>query len=176
MSFPSDIRGIYQSEKDVVDANTGTSEKVVVVANVQREVVLFRGPSSDPEVTLTTDQMYSNRVLGSDATVTISSSKNFGTGAAQQTSLNFKPGGTVKMDDGTEEPHFSFKTPLLAFGTGAFSRRRADRKGLVVPSGTHLPLRNRSGHPPQSVRSDNQVLVTPTPTPTTRVPPTHNSS
>ena len=134
MSFPSDIRGIYQSEREVEDPKASISAKVVVVAYVKKDVVLFRGPSSDPEVKLTTDQVHSNRALGSDATVTISGSEKFGTGAAQPASLNFKRGATVKMEDGTEEPQFSFKTPLPAFGTRAKTWRftktgRQDRAG-----------------------------------------------
>ena len=140
MSFPSDVRGIYQSEREVEDPKTQISTKVVVVAYVKKPEILFRGPSSDPEVKLTTDQVYSNRALGTNATVEISGSENFGNGAAQPTSLNFKRGGTVKMEDGSQEPQFSFSTPLPAFGTGAKlggSRRRADRTGLVVTTGSH---------------------------------------
>ena len=119
MPFPIDIRGIYQSELEVEDPGTQITEKVVVVADVQRYVIVFKGPSSsDPEVKLKTAQKYSSRVQGDNATVTISESENFGNGAAVPDTLNFKRNENVKMEDGTEQFQFSFKTPLPAFGTG----------------------------------------------------------
>ena len=102
MSFPTDVRGIYQSEMEVEVPKTSISAKVVVVTYVKKPEILFRGPSSDPEVKLTTDQTYSNRTLGTNATVKISDSENFGTGAAVPKTLNFKRNGEVRMDDGTE--------------------------------------------------------------------------
>ena len=102
MSFPSDVRGIYQSQLEVEDPDTQITEQKIVVAYVKKPEILFRGPSSDPEVKLTTDQTYSNRTLGTNATVKISDSENFGTGAAVPKTLNFKRNGEVRMDDGTE--------------------------------------------------------------------------
>ena len=124
MPFPIDIRGIYQSELEVEDPGTQITEKVVVVADVQRYVIVFKGPSSsDPEVKLKTAQKYSSRMQGDNATVTISDSENFGNGAAGSVlppdTLTFRRNGAVRMEDGTEQFQFSFKVRLPAFRTGA---------------------------------------------------------